>query len=187
MVNYGYGKIYKITSEKNGLVYYGSTCRYYLSQRLSKHKSNYKCYLNGKGNYVTSYKVLECDDYKIELIKNFPCVNKKQLETEEANYIRNNACVNIQIPGRTIKEYHEDNKERQKKYYQDNKEKYKQNGKEFREQNKEYNKEYFEQNKEHLKELKSKPYTCECGTLIQWCEKARHFRTKKHCEYINNL
>lgn len=163
MVNYEYGKIYKITSEKSGLVYYGSTSEYYLCQRLSGHRSQYKNYLNGKGKYNSSFELLKCEDYKMELIKNFPCNNKTQLTTEEGKYVINNQCININIPGRTGKEYKEDNKE----HYQ------------------EYKKQWYDQNKQKIKEQKSKPYQCECGMIIQWCEKARHFKTKKHCKYIN--
>ena len=149
MVNYKNGKIYKITSESTGLVYYGSTSEKYLSQRLSSHLRKYKRYLNEKSkNYCSSFKVIEQEDYKIELIKDFPCNNKTQLTTEEGNYVRENECVNIQIPGRTRKEYRE-------------------------------------QNKQKNKDRKSKPYTCECGSLVRWGGKLSHFKTKKHCEYIN--
>jgi len=198
MVNYEYGKIYKITSKSTGLIYYGSTAQYYLSKRLSGHVRNYKRYLNGKHHYVSSFKLLECDDYNIQLIKNFPSANKKQLITEEGKYIRENECVNKMIPGRTKKEYYEDNqekmkqhrednKEKIKQYYEDNKEYIKEKVKQYKEDNKEKIKQHREDNKEKIKERKSKPYECACGSIVKWNDKARHFKTKKHCEYINNL
>ena len=112
VVNYSYGKIYKITSESTGLVYYGSTTRRYLSQRLNKHLYDYKQYLKGNYDYVTSFELLKCEDYKIELIKDFPCANKPQLTTEEGKYIRENECVNKLVPGRTKKEWRKDNIEK---------------------------------------------------------------------------
>ena len=223
MVNYEYGKIYKITSESTGLTYYGSTAEYYLSKRLSHHIGQYKRYLNGKSVYVSSFELLKHEDYKMELIKDFPSANKTQLTREEGKYVLENECVNIHIPGRTKKEYskkyYQDNEEKtkqqQKQYYDQNKEQIKEKNKQYRDQNKEqrkeknkqyvennkehikeYNKEYYQNNKEHSKENReqnkdkinersSKPYHCECGVVVRWNVKARHFKTKKHCEYIN--
>ena len=191
MVNYAYGKIYKITSESSGLVYFGSTALYYLSKRLATHIQDYKRYLDGKRGYTTSFKLLERDDYKIQLIKNFPCANKTQLETEEAKYIKENECVNKYIPGRTDKEYREDNiekiKEKDKKYYENNKEKINENRKEYYEINKDKFKQYNENNKSKINEQKSKSYQCSCGSIVRWGEKARHFKSIKHCQFINNL
>ena len=224
MVNYEYGKIYKITSESTGFVYYGSTAQKYLSQRLSGHLGSYKSYLNGKCDYVTSFELLKCEDYKMELIKYFPSVNKKQLTTEEAKYIRCNDCVNKVIPDRTRKEYHkeyqeqnkekineygkeyregqdkEQKKEYNKEYYQENKEKIKEHIKEYKEQNEEkikkYKKQYYQNNKEQRKQYReqyyqnnkersSKPYHCACGSVIVFAAKSKHFKTNKHCQYIN--
>ena len=42
MINYKYGKIYKITSEHTNKIYVGSTCKKLLSQRLTFHRKNYK-------------------------------------------------------------------------------------------------------------------------------------------------
>ena len=197
MVNYKYGKIYKITSENSNLVYYGSTSEKYLSRRLSHHLAKYKSYLNGKGDYYTSFEVLKCEDYKMELIKNYPSANKTQLTTEESKYIRCNECVNKVIPDRTPKEYdkqyNQDNKkikdEKNKQYYQDNiekvHEKHKQYYKANEEKIKEKNKDYYEANKSKIKEQMSKPYHCECGAVVRWCGKLPHFKTVKHCQYIN--
>ena len=158
MVNYEYGKIYKITSENSNLVYYGSTSEKYLSSRLSHHLSQYKLYLNGKGNYCSSYKLLEHEDYKMELIKNFPCANRTQLTTEEGNYVKKFECINIQIPGRTKKQYREQHKEQikeqRKEYNIQNKKKIDENNKQYYQNNKKKVNEYREQNKQKIKEQK---------------------------------
>ena len=63
MRDYKEGKIYKIVCDNTGLTYYGSTCEKRLSRRLSKHRSDYKSYLNNpEYNFCTSFKVLEGDN-----------------------------------------------------------------------------------------------------------------------------
>jgi hypothetical protein len=42
MVNYGNGKIYKIESHLGDKIYIGSTTKQYLSQRMDKHRSEYR-------------------------------------------------------------------------------------------------------------------------------------------------
>jgi len=141
MPNYQKGKIYKLWSPLQNLVYYGSTSQL-LCQRLGDHKNHYNKFKNNNYHYITAFKILECEDYKMELIEEYPCNNKEQLRRKEGEYIRNNECVNKCIAGRTEKEYYQDNKEKliehsknyalnhkehkaeyYKKYYEDNKEK----------------------------------------------------------------
>ena len=115
MPDYAKGKIYKIVGD-SGATYYGSTaCS--LKDRMRKH-------LYDKG--TTAYqKIISQMDYEMFLLENYPCESRKQLEIREAWYIREYPCVNRQIPGRTNKQWIEDNQEettaRFKKYYQDNK------------------------------------------------------------------
>jgi hypothetical protein len=104
MVDYSLGKIYKIVCNTTGKCYIGSTCRPFLSQRLSKHMSHYQEYLNGKGCYVSSYEILENDNYEIILLENYPCKSKDELCDKERFYIENNSCVNLVIPFRTKEE-----------------------------------------------------------------------------------
>jgi len=100
MNKYEKGKIYKIVNDDMpDKVYYGSCVQKYLSNRLTVHKST----LNKK--YPCSSKILyEKGKPRIELVENFPCNSKKELEERERYYIENNECVNIKIPGRTQKE-----------------------------------------------------------------------------------
>ena len=143
MPNYLEGKIYKLWSPSKNITYIGSTTQS-LSRRLSKHLSNYKCYNNNdntKKYCLTSYLVLECDDYKIELLEAYPCNNRQQLEKKEGEYIKNNECCNKCVVGRTTKEYNEEHKEKYKEY-----------NKQYREQNKEYFKEHSKQYKEANRE-----------------------------------
>ena len=158
MVNYNEGKIYKIESTLGDMVYYGSTTKQYLSQRMTKHRSDYNRWLSGKdaGKYRSfdlfdEYGIENC---KIILVENYPCKSKDELTAREAYYIRNFDCGNKCVPGRTYKEYRENNKdkiaEQGKEYYQNNKDKFKQ----YRENNKDKIKQYREDNKDKILERK---------------------------------
>ena len=68
---YKNGKIYRIVCNITGEQYIGSTCKT-LKQRLQQHKASYKCYKGGKGNYITSFKILENDNCAIVLIEDYP-------------------------------------------------------------------------------------------------------------------
>jgi hypothetical protein len=149
MPDYQNGKIYKLWSPQGEEIYIGSTTQS-LAKRKSQHKEN-----RSKMSYS---KILfeKYDDVKIELIEEYPCENRMQLEKREGEHIRNNNCINKVVSGRTHKEYYEENKEyiieRNKTYRENNKEKYKENQKEWREKNKEkrlaYHKEYYKNNVE---------------------------------------
>ena len=157
MPNYQSGKIYKIINYENDDIYIGSTCEK-LSSRMSKHRCSLKHYLDGKYNYVSSFKVLEKPSATIVLIENFPCNNKEELTAREAFHIRENNCVNKYIPLRTGKEYREEHKEYIKDwkadYYIQNKEQISEQKKMNYEQNKEAvkarTKAYYEANKEAI-------------------------------------
>ena len=103
---YKQGKIYKIVSANSPKCYVGSTCQT-LKQRLDKH---YYHYVENKS--CTSKKILSCGDVSIELIKEYPCNSKRELEREEGKYQLELDCVNKHIAGRTRSEYIDDNRER---------------------------------------------------------------------------
>ena len=50
--------IYKITNSINNKYYIGSTNHATLAQRLGKHRSNYKDYLNNNNGYISSFEIL---------------------------------------------------------------------------------------------------------------------------------
>jgi len=173
MVNCEYGKIYKLYSKEQNITYIGSTAQYYLSRRLDNHKSTYKCYLNHKSNYVTSFKILECEDYKIELLEDYPCANKKQLKDRERWYIENNECVNKNIPSRTQAEWRQDNREYIKDY-----------NKEYKEVNidkiKARGNEYYTNNIDKIKARVNQVIVCQCGCEVIRGNLSRHKKNKKH-------
>jgi len=140
---------------------------------MSGHRSAYKLYLEGKGNNVSSYEVLQHGDAFIELLEEFPCANRVQLCKREGELIRATDCVNKNVAGRTrkqyrddhkvgIKQYRKDNKDKIKQYYQDNKIETSAYGKQYREDNKvkiaRFQKQYRDDNKEQLDEKKKQWY-----------------------------
>ena len=161
MPDYSKGKIYSIRSHQTDDIYIGSTTQS-LYERLRGHTRDFNCWKNGEHHYVSSYEILKYDDAYIELIEEHPCQNKDQLRKKEGETIRANDCVNKVIPGRTQKEYREENKEElnkiSKKYYEEHKEEMLKKNKEYREDNKEeirkQRKKYREDNKEEIRKRK---------------------------------
>jgi adenylate kinase family enzyme len=128
MNEYKNGKIYLIYSKKYPIIYFGSTTKT-IEKRLIEHENSYESFLNGTSKYVSSFEILKLGDYGILLVKECVCNSKKELAWIEGEYIKNNycLCVNKYIPGRTQKEWDEDNKEKivkhRKDYDHQNKEK----------------------------------------------------------------
>jgi hypothetical protein len=103
---YADGKIYKITSPSTSKIYIGST-RQSLQQRFSNHISNYS---SNRG--VKSAEIIKHNNATIELIEDYSCNSKRELEKREAYHIKQNIanCVNKCIPCRSKREYWLDNK-----------------------------------------------------------------------------
>jgi group I intron endonuclease len=86
MPNYSLGKIYKIVNSENEKVYIGSTV-----QRLSKRMAGHRDAVRAGEELSRFYKAMRkigIDKFKIELVKEFPCSDKKELETEEFRIIQ---------------------------------------------------------------------------------------------------
>jgi hypothetical protein len=162
MKNYQLAKIYKIVSNITNQIYIGSTCEPTLARRLAKHVGSYKSFLNGKSNYVTSYKIIELGNYDIFLIENCPCENNDELHQHERYYIETLNCVNKIIPNRTQKEWNIENKD--KKYN--------------------YDKNYKIQNKDKL--IEKINCLC-CGGHYCYQNKSHHLKSSKHINSINNI
>jgi predicted GIY-YIG superfamily endonuclease len=78
------GKIYKLVG--NGKVYIGSTTQPLL-RRFNHHKNN----LTG------SIREMLTDDFHIELVENYACNNRTELEARERYWINSTECVNKRI------------------------------------------------------------------------------------------
>ena len=182
MPDYQKGKIYKIWDSNFTKCYIGSTIEE-LSQRMAKHRTKYKLYLNNKYPYTTSFglfKEFGLDDCKIELLELYPCNSRAELEAREGHYIRSEECVNRTHIGRTNKEY-----------YWENIEYFKERGKAWREQNKEYknttDRKYREENKEAITAKLKEKKQCECGCWVSRRNFASHKKSPKHKELMEQI
>ena len=156
MPDYQKAKIYKLWSPQGSEeeVYIGSTCND-LRYRKHGHKQ--------KGNSCNSKILFEkYDDLRIELVEDYPCNNKQELNKKEGEYIRENKCLNKQIAGRTLKEYCQDNKEKKNEY-----------DKKWRENNKEIQREYNKKNKEKKREYREKNKEKRNETQREWRRKKK--------------
>ena len=119
MANYLEGMIYKIESNKTNKVYIGSTTLS-IKQRFQIHQSSYKRYQKGLGQYISAFDIFDADDSpSIEVIQNFPCINRTQLDTQERAVIEayQDVCCNHNIPKRSIEEYLYANRESIQAYH----------------------------------------------------------------------
>ena len=151
MPDYQNGKIYSIRSHQTDKIYIGSTTQP-LAQRMAIHIYSYKT----GNNLCSSKEILQYEDAYIELIEDYPCDTKEQLNRREGEVIRNTTnCTNKCIAGRTMTEYRQDNKEKlnesKKKWNEENKERVAEHNKKYNEKNKErraqYYREYYEKRK----------------------------------------
>jgi hypothetical protein len=192
MVNYNNGKIYKIECLTTGLIYIGSTTKQYLSQRIVEHRSNYKRYQDGNCHYLTSFKVLENDNYLIELLESVDCNSKDELVARERFHYDNIKNCNSQRPIKLELDKKDDNMKRYQRQL---------------ELHPDHNKTYYQrqlklhpnlQKDKYQKELKKNPnfnedrkqtkYICDCGKSVGRIDlKSRHEKTKKHINYLSSL
>ena len=194
------GRVYKLISSHTDEIYIGST-EASLSNRLNRHKCDYKNYINGKKNYISSYEILKYADVKIELIHEGEFSTKREFRRLEGSFIRQvDNCVNKRVEARTGKEYYENNKEaiqkQCKEYDENNKEAIQKQRKENYKNNKDQiiqkSKEYYGNNKETVAQYKKKwrdnnkekicgKHTCPtCGGSYTHASNSSHERSQKH-------
>ena len=175
-IDYKNSKVYKIWSPNGDKIYVGSTTKIMLCQRMTVHRYKYRLWKETGKVDTTSYILFDEYGLKncfIELLEAKECSSKDELHKLEGKYIRELNCVNKVVPGRTKKEYREDNKEH-----------IIEQGKIWRKDNKEfitnYSNKYRSDNKDTIKTKKSVPFTCTCGLTFRKDDKARHERSIKH-------
>lgn len=178
---YKNGKIYKITCDENDLIYVGSTCEKYLSNRHANHKSSCKKYYNGKSNYITSIELVKYSSSKITLLESCVCNSVNELRMREDFWIKKlknegfnivNKVGAISNPNRNH-DYYMKNKEemdrKQKEYNKKNIDKVCERQKNYRKNNKDklrqMKKEYAEQNKDKIKVKCQKYYIDNLETI----------------------
>jgi len=115
--NYAQGKVYVIRNEVNDKLYVGSTVRT-LAQRMVQHRSVAKTNHPGFAEFplYVAMSELGIEKFYIELLEDFPCERKEQLNKKEGERIREMKTLapigyNARIAGRTDVQYYVDNKE----------------------------------------------------------------------------
>ena len=81
---------------------------------MTKHRVHYKLFGEGKFARLRVFDIFDAhgvENCKIELVEEFPCENKEQLNKREGFYIQSNECVNRNIAGRTLAEWMEDTRD----------------------------------------------------------------------------
>jgi len=157
MPDYSKAKIYKLVDNTSDKCYIGSTCEPTLARRLAGHVKDYRSFLNGKHNKVTSFEIIKNGNYDIQLIEGFPCETKDQLHAREGHWIQQTECVNKIVVGRTRKQHYEQNKEILNRK----------------------GREYKELNKDKLYEK----FVCQCGGHYIHKNISTHKKTKIHKQY----
>lgn len=93
MNKYSIGKIYKITDNTNGNIYYGSTIQT-LYERLGEHERHFNSFIRNKYRWQQSFKIIMNNNYTIEKVEDYPCTSKRELTKREDYYIVNYNCIN---------------------------------------------------------------------------------------------
>ena len=116
MTKYQRGKIYKVIDNTNDNVYIGSTTQE-LKRRLSGHKA--ECKKNVKE--MDSFKIIRNNDFDIELIEDYPCNTKRELEKREQHFIDTMECINTRRAFQTKENRLEVNRKSDRKRTRDHK------------------------------------------------------------------
>jgi hypothetical protein len=171
---YQQGKIYKIISPHTDKIYIGSTCKKYLSQRLTAHTSSYKEKLkNNTRDKIMSYELLALGDVEIILLETYPCNSKDELVARERHWMDQNRdiIINKVIPFRTRIEHYRETDTVQK----------------WREENKE---KVLEANRKSQLKYRAeryasynKKFNCVCGGNYTHGAITKHNKTDKHETY----
>ena len=182
MNKYHDGKIYKIVDVGYNKCYIGSTTES-LSQRMARHRSQYRDYQKGSKMFVCSFRLFEeysLENCKIELVEYYKCETKEELLKREGEIIRTAECINKNIAGRDKKQHYQDNREEilnQHKKYRD----------EHKIEKQETDRIYREKNSEKIKEKQKEVIQCLCGATYTRRNKARHEKTKRHIAHLNTI
>jgi|DEB0MinimDraft_10_1074344.scaffolds.fasta_scaffold18310_3 hypothetical protein len=208
-IDYNKTVIYKIQHADNPeLLYVGSTTDFI--ERKSSHRR--ACNYDYSKYYNTKLYTMIRDNggwgaFEMEIIKEFPCENKRQAEAEEERVIRQmKANMNTMRPYVAPEEKQERKSKYNKEYRKTHIDEILEYQQEYRkthiEEKLEYNKQYYpkhkdeisEHHKEYYKQNKNKilgrlkvKVMCPCGQIYTHGHKARHIRTKFHQNNLQNM
>ena len=170
------GKIYKLTDNTNGNIYYGSTYLP-LEIRLGNHNAKFKQFIKNQDHWRQSFRILINNDYIIEKIEDYPCNSQRELEKREDYYINNFNCINKKRAYITEEQYKESRKNYNKKNKLENNDIYKKQlltWKRLAEKN--------TKKKEEVERIKCP----NCNKILRIDSLSRHKRTKYCLNYIES-
>ena len=193
------GSIYCIIDNTTGKYYIGST-NLPVEERLQHHKRDCNRWIKDKYQYVSSFEIIQNNNYSIYLIKEleYDDDEEEQLLFLERNFIedgwREGNCVNKLSPITTEeekveynKQYKIDNRDKlleyNKQYKIDNREELLEYNTQYRNDNREYYNQYRIDNKDKL----NKKFECPCGGKYTHSNKSNHEKSITHQKYINSI
>jgi len=93
MSKYNNSKIYKLVDLTTNKIFIGATCSK-LSCRLAIFKNCYKQYKLGKYTYIKAFELLKNDSCRIDLLENYSCETKEELNAKLGEYVSKLDCIN---------------------------------------------------------------------------------------------
>ena len=184
VIDYSKCVIYKICCKDPSVTYeyYGHTTD------KTRRKQEHKCVCNNQNHKKHNLKIYQVirendgwDNWDFIIIEDYPCQNVDEARLRERYWIElKQSTLNTNIPGRTSKEYRQDNfntiSKNHKKYYDENKEILL-----------DKQKKYYEENKCEMNSKRLKKVECECGSEVARCTIARHRKSQKHINRLNQI
>lgn len=142
--------VYKIYNSNSNGVYFGSTTRD-IYNRFAQHLNSYNRFKVKGGNYVSSYELLKDNMAVVTMVETLTNVTKQELLICESNYIKNNVCINKNIPYRSY---------------------------DFKLQ---YAKDYHKHHFDTINTRKNEKITCNvCNCAVSRTNITHHYKSKKH-------
>ena len=188
-MSYQHGKIYKITAIDTEKIYIGSTTTP-LKKRFGSHISAYKK-RETTGRNDTVYQLLCFGDAKIELVENFQCNSKRELNEREQYHIDQNRALAVNKQPAFVADIVTHTKNYMKKYNEDNKKKIYALCHEYHIKHRDAisakSKVYREQHKEQLQRHSGQKELCVCGATVTHSKLSAHMKRKTHFDRLKGI
>ena len=192
-INYSETHFYEIVCKDTNIKenYVGHTTDF--TKRKCAHKTS--CLnSNDRNHNLKLYKFIRenggWENWQMILIDTKVCKNSLDAKRIEREFISQmKPRLNISIPTQTKKEYSQTAKSReyQKNYTLNHKQEKQEYDKTYREDNKEKKKEQGKKYREDNRHILLETIVCECGGKYAYKNRARHFQTKQHQQYLQSL
>jgi len=211
-----FGIVYSITCVETGEIYVGSTAGSINQRMAGHECNCNRYDRGEKISNCSAFNIIRRGNYKVRVLEHIEFNHKYELHQRERHFIAELGAINVmRRPNVTKDEIKQKNKElsqnesakkskseRDKAYREKHREELLAKKREYHQNNKEAiaekSKAYREANAEAIKEKKKAEYlkakenglceiiTCECGGTFTHRSKARHLKTKKHQDFLNN-